>query len=58
MHKIMSYLKDGALPEDKKRGNEKLRVRAAKYMLQDDILFRWGLYFPCLDVQVMMMQHM
>ena len=35
---IMSYLKDGFLPEDKEEAR-KLRVRVVKFVLMDDVLY-------------------
>ena len=38
---IMSYLKDGLLPEDKEEAR-KLRVRAAKFVLMNEVLYKRG----------------
>ena len=38
---IISYLKDGLLPEDKEEVR-KLRVRATKFILMDDVLYKRG----------------
>ena len=37
----MSYLKDGLLPEDREEVR-KLRVRAAKFVLLDEVLYKKG----------------
>jgi len=37
----MSYLKDGLLLEDKEEAR-KLRVRAAKFVLKDEVLYKRG----------------
>ena len=37
----MSYLKDGLLPEDKEEAR-KLRVRAAKFVLMNEVLYKRG----------------
>ena len=39
---IMSYLKDGLLPEDKEEAR-KLRVRVAKFVLMDEVLYKRSL---------------
>ena len=44
---IMSYLKDGILPEDKEKAR-KLRVRAAKFVLMDEVLYKKGFSQPYL----------
>jgi len=47
---IMSYLKDGRLPEGKDEAR-KLRIRAARYVLMDEVLYKRGFsqpYFKCL----------
>lgn len=36
---IVSYLKDGKLPEGKDEAR-KLRVRAARYVLMDEVLYK------------------
>ena len=50
MTPIVSYLKDGKLPEGKDKAR-KLRVRAARYILMDEVLYKRGFsqpYFRCL----------
>ena len=37
----MSYLKDGILPDDKEEAR-KLRVRAVKFVLMDEVLYKRG----------------
>ncbi|XP_065631696.1 uncharacterized protein LOC136068463 [Quercus suber] len=44
---IVSYLKDGQLPEEKDEAR-KLRARAARYVLMDEILYRRGFSQPYL----------
>ena len=39
----MSYLKDGLLPEDREEVR-KLRVRAAKFVLLDEVLYKKGFF--------------
>lgn len=39
---IVSYLKDGLLPEDKEEAR-KLRVRVAKFVLMDEVLYKRSL---------------
>ena len=49
---IMSYLKDGLLPEDREEVR-KLRVRAAKFVLLDEVLYKKGFsqpYLRCLTL--------
>ena len=41
MTPIISYLKDGRLPEEKDEAR-KLRVRSARYVLMDDVLYKRG----------------
>ena len=41
MTPIVSYLKDGKLPEGKDEAR-KLRVRAARYVLMDEVLYKRG----------------
>ena len=51
MTPIISYLKDGALPEGKDEAR-KLRVRSARYVLMNEILYKRGFsqpYLRCLD---------
>ena len=48
----MSYLKDGILPDDKEEAR-KLRVRAAKFVLMDEVLYKRGFsqpYLRCLNL--------
>ena len=50
MTPIVSYLKDGKLPEGKDEA-KKLRVRSARYVLMNKILYKRGfsqLYLRCL----------
>nr|POE58897.1 gypsy retrotransposon integrase-like protein 1 [Quercus suber] len=47
MTPIVSYLKDGRLPEEKDEAR-KLRVRAARYVLMDEILYKRGFSQPYL----------
>ena len=43
MTPIVIYLKDGRLPEDKDKDEaRKLRIRAAKYVLIDKVLYKRG----------------
>ena len=51
MTPIVSYLKDGKLPEGKDEA-KKLRIRAARYVLIDEVLYKRGFSQPslrCLD---------
>ena len=41
MTPIVIYLKDGRLPEDKDEVR-KLRIRVAKYVLIDEVLYKQG----------------
>ena len=41
----MSYLKDGLLPEDREEAR-KLRVRVAKFVLMDEVLYKRGFSQP------------
>ena len=47
MTPIVSYLKDGKLPEGKDEAR-KLRVRVAKYVLMDEVLYKRGFSQPYL----------
>ena len=47
MTPIVSYLKDGKLPEGKDEAR-KLRVRAARYVLIDEVLYKRGFSQPYL----------
>ena len=47
MAPIISYLKDGTLPEEKDEAR-KLRVRSARYILLNDILYKRGFSQPYL----------
>ena len=50
MTSIIVYLRDGRLPEDKDEAR-KLRIRAAKYVLIDKVLYKRSLsqlYLRCL----------
>ena len=47
MTPIVSYLKDGKLPEGKDKAR-KLRVRAARYVLIDEVLYKRGFFQPYL----------
>ena len=47
MTPIVSYLKDGKLPEGKDEA-KKLRVRAARYVLMDEVLYKRGFSQPYL----------
>ena len=42
MTPIVTYLKDGRLPEGKNEAR-KLRIKAAKYVLIDEVLYKRGL---------------
>ena len=44
---IVSYLKDGRLPEEKDEA-KKLRVRSARYILMDEVLYKRGFSQPYL----------
>ena len=41
MTPIISYLKDGRLPEGKDEAR-KLRVKSARYILMDEVLYKRG----------------
>ena len=48
---IVFYLKDGLLPEDKEEAR-KLRVRATRFVLMDEVLYKRGFsqpYLRCLN---------
>ena len=47
MTPIISYLKDGKLPEGKDEA-KKLRVRSARYLLMDEVLYKRGFLQPYL----------
>lgn len=49
---IMSYLKDGLLPEDREKAR-KLRLRAETFVLMDEVLYKRGfsqIYLMCLTL--------
>ena len=51
MAPIISYLKDGQLPEEKDKAR-KLRVRSARYVLMNEVLYKRGFsqpYLRCLS---------
>ena len=51
MDSILSYIRDGILPEDRKQAR-KLKCRVARYTLLDGVLYRRGFTLPflrCLD---------
>ena len=51
MDLILSYIRDGILPEDRKQAM-RLKCRAARYTLLDGVLYRRGFTLPmlrCLD---------
>ena len=49
MTPIVIYLKDERLPEDKDKDKaRKLMIRAAKYVLIDEVLYKWGFSQPYL----------
>ena len=51
MTPIISYLKDGSLPEGKDKAR-KLKVRLARYVLLNEVLYKRGfsqLYLRCLS---------
>ena len=47
MTPIISYLKDGKLPKGKDEA-KKLRVKSARYLLMDEVLYKRGFSQPCL----------
>ena len=47
MTPIVIYLKDGRLPEDKDKA-KKLRIKATKYVLIDEVLYKKGFFQPYL----------
>ena len=49
MTPIVSYLKDGKLPEGKDKAR-KLRVRATRYVLMDEVLYKRVFLNPILGV--------
>ena len=44
---IISYLRDGLLPEDKEEA-QKLRIRATRFVLMDEVLYKRGFSQLCL----------
>ena len=53
MTSVIQYLKDGVLPEDKKKARL-LRLKAARYTLYDDQLYKRGFSTPllkCVDLE-------
>ena len=52
MTPIVSYLKDGRLPEEKDEAR-KLRVRSARYVLMDEVLYKRGFSQPYLRCLVL-----
>ena len=57
MTPIVVYLKDGRLPENKDE-TRKLRIRGAKYVLIDEVLYRQGFSQPYLRCSPRMSQTM
>ena len=47
MTPIVSYLKEGKLPQGKDEAR-KLRIKSAKYVLMDEVLYKRGFSQPCL----------
>ena len=47
MTPIVIYLKDGRLPEDKDEA-KRLRIKAAKYILINEVLYKRGFFQPYL----------
>ena len=47
MTPIVAYLRDGRLPEDRDEVR-KLRIRVARYVLIDEMLYKIGFFQPCL----------
>ena len=47
MTSIVIYLKDGRLPEDKDKA-KRLRIKAAKYILINEVLYKRGFFQPYL----------
>ena len=47
MDPILAYIRDGVLPEDKRQAR-KLKCRAARYTLLDEVLYRRGFTLPLL----------
>ena len=45
MTPIVVYLKDGRLPEDRDEAR-RLRIKAAKYVLIDEVLYKRGFSIP------------
>ena len=48
MTPIVIYLKDGRLPEDKDKGR-RLRIKATKYVLINEVLYNRGFFQPYLS---------
>ena len=48
MTPIVVYLKDGRLPEDKDKGR-RLRIKATKYVLINEVLYNRGFFQPYLS---------
>ena len=48
---IVSYLKDGVLLEDREEAR-KLSVRAAKFVLKGEVLYKIGFLSPTLGAQI------
>ena len=53
MTPVIQYLKDGVLPEDKRKVRL-LRLKATRYMMYDDQLYKRGFLTPllkCVDLE-------
>ena len=53
MTPVIQYLKDGVLPKDKRKARL-LRLKAARYIMYDDQLYKRGLSTPllkCVDLE-------
>ena len=48
MTPIVSFLRDGRLPKENDEAR-KLRVRSARYVLMDEMLYKRGFSQPCLS---------